>query len=538
MEIILEKILTRLDAEAFQDILGKEVIGTLFQMGAEYSYSDGLRKILSNTYSNEELLKNSIARNHIIDSLRREEIEILSQNMNLTINSDYWNAIKSIDYKGNNLKILFDFFGEEISQEIELDWEQEFSISPNYPLYPYQRKVLKKINTVLTSEKNRVLLHMPTGSGKTRTTINFICRYLLENENTNVVWFANTIELLDQAFIEFNKAWINLGDREIKAVKYWGKSNIDLSTLKGTFIVAGLDKTYNTLLSNAGKMSAFSNNCSLVIMDEAHQAIAPTYSLLINSLLIINKASLIGLSATPGRTWNSPDEDSKLANFFYKQKAKIIIEGYENPVDYLIEKKYLAKTVNTKLFFNSGTSLSAQDLIYLKENYVLSNKVLKKISEDRLRNLAIISKVKELIKKHQRIILFAITKPHAIVLNSLLTAIDIKSNVLTSDTNSIERNRIINNFKVSRKDNPESLVLCNYGILTTGFDAPETSCAVISRPTDSLVLYSQMVGRAIRGEESGGNEEAEIITVIDENLPGFGNVAEAFVNWDDVWEEI
>ena len=538
MEIILEKILTRLDAEAFQDILGKEVIGTLFQMGAEYSYSDGLSKILSNTYSNEELLKNSIARNHIIDSLRREEIEILCKNMNLTINSDYWNTLKRIDYKGNNLKILFDFFGEEISQEIELDWVQEFSISPNYPLYPYQRNVLKKINTVLTSEKNRVLLHMPTGSGKTRTTINFICRYLLENENTNVVWFANTIELLDQAFIEFNKAWINLGDREIKAVKYWGKSNIDLSTLKGTFIVAGLDKTYNTLLSNAGKMSAFSNNCSLVIMDEAHQAIAPTYSLLINSLLIINKASLIGLSATPGRTWNSPDEDSKLANFFYKQKAKIIIEGYENPVDYLIEKKYLAKTVNTKLFFNSGTSLSAQDLIYLKENYVLSNKVLKKISEDRLRNLAIISKVKELIKKHQRIILFAITKPHAIVLNSLLTAIDIKSNVLTSDTNSIERNRIINNFKVSRKDNPESLVLCNYGILTTGFDAPETSCAVISRPTDSLVLYSQMVGRAIRGEESGGNEEAEIITVIDENLPGFGNVAEAFVNWDDVWEEI
>ena len=538
MEIILEKIITRLDAEAFQDILGKEVIGTLFQMGAEYSYSDGLKKILSNTYSNEELLKNSISRNHIIDSLRKDEIEILSKNMNLTIKSDYWDYIKNIDYKSNNLKILFDFFGEKISHEIEHEWIQEFIINPNYPLYPYQRQVLKKINTVLNSNKNRVLLHMPTGSGKTRTTINFICRYFLENENTNVVWFANTIELLDQAYNEFNKAWINLGNREIKAVKYWGKSNIDLSTLKGSFIVAGLDKTYNALLSNAGKMSSFSNNCSLVIMDEAHQAIAPTYSLLINSLLVINKASLIGLSATPGRTWNTPEEDRKLADFFYKQKAKIIIDGYENPVDYLIEKKYLAKTVNTKLFFNSGTTLTAEDLIYLKENYVLSNKVLKKISEDRLRNLAIISKVKELIKKHQRIILFAITKPHAIVLNSLLTAIDIKSNVLTSDTNSIERNRIINNFKVSRKDNPESIVLCNFGILTTGFDAPETSCAVIARPTDSLVLYSQMVGRAIRGLESGGNEEAEIVTVIDDNLPGFGNVADAFVNWDDVWEEI
>jgi DNA repair protein RadD len=52
------------------------------------------------------------------------------------------------------------------------------------------------------------------------------------------------------------------------------------------------------------------------------------------------------------------------------------------------------------------------------------------------------------------------------------------------------------------------------------------------------VLYSQMVGRAIRGEQSGGNKEAEIVTVIDGDLPGFGNVADAFTNWDDVWKEI
>jgi DNA repair protein RadD len=538
MKIVLEKIITRLDAEAFQDILGKEVIGTLSQMGSEYSYSDGLMKILLNTFSNEELLKNFISRNHIIDTLRKEEIEVLSQLLNLSIHSNYWDKIKGIDFKGENLKKLFDFFGEKLTQEIELEWAQEFSIIPNYPLYPYQRHVLKKIKTVLDSDKNRILLHMPTGSGKTRTTINYICRYLQENENTNVVWFANTLELLDQAFTEFNKAWGNLGNREIKVIKYWGKSNVDLSKLKGAFIVAGLDKTYNALLSNAGKMSAFSNNCSLVIMDEAHQAIAPTYSLLINSLLIINKASLIGLSATPGRTWNSPEEDRKLADFFYKQKAKIIIDGYDNPVDFLIENKYLAKTFNTRLFFNSGTKLSEEDLNYLKDKYVLSNKALIKISEDRLRNLAIISKVKELIKKHQRIILFAITKSHAIVLNSLLTALDINSYVLTSDTSTIERNKIINNFKVSREENSESIVLCNYGILTTGFDAPETSCAVIARPTDSLVLYSQMVGRAIRGTLSGGNDEAEIVTVVDENLPGFGNIADAFVNWEDVWEEI
>ena len=78
--------------------------------------------------------------------------------------------------------------------------------------------------------------------------------------------------------------------------------------------------------------------------------------------------------------------------------------------------------------------------------------------------------------------------------------------------------------------------MCNYGILTTGFDAPKTSCALIARPTDSLVLYSQMVGRAIRGIKAGGNLDAEIVTVVDTCLPGFDKINNAFFNWEDVWE--
>ena len=80
-------------------------------------------------------------------------------------------------------------------------------------------------------------------------------------------------------------------------------------------------------------------------------------------------------------------------------------------------------------------------------------------------------------------------------------------------------------------------MLFNYGVLTTGFDAPMTSAAVISRPTKSLVLYSQMVGRVIRGTRVGGTPEAEIWTVVDQNLPGFRDLSEAFNNWNDVWDD-
>src|SRR5690606_27904218 len=182
---------------------------------------------------------------------------------------------------------------------------------------------------------------------------------------------------------------------------------------------------------------------------------------------------------------------------------------------------------NTTLLHNSGIKLSPADLEYIQKKHVFSDKVLKEISEEKLRNIAIVTKIKQLVERHQRIILFAITVNHAIVLNSLLTALGINSKVLTSKTDTLERRNIIHDFKISRIENPSPIVLCNYGILTTGFDAPETSCAVIARPTDSLVLYSQMVGRAIRGTLSGGNDEAEIVTVIDENLKGFGEVSDA-----------
>ena len=79
------------------------------------------------------------------------------------------------------------------------------------------------------------------------------------------------------------------------------------------------------------------------------------------------------------------------------------------------------------------------------------------------------------------------------------------------------------------------MVIFNYGVLTAGFDAPRTRCVIIARPTTSLVLYSQMAGRAMRGPRAGGNPKAEILTVADTNLPGFGSVTDAFTNWEELW---
>ena len=76
------------------------------------------------------------------------------------------------------------------------------------------------------------------------------------------------------------------------------------------------------------------------------------------------------------------------------------------------------------------------------------------------------------------------------------------------------RHEILNSFR----DGNISL-LSNYGVLSTGFDAPKTDVVFIARPTASVVLYSQMIGRGLRGPTIGGTQRCKIVDVID-NLEG------------------
>jgi len=76
--------------------------------------------------------------------------------------------------------------------------------------------------------------------------------------------------------------------------------------------------------------------------------------------------------------------------------------------------------------------------------------------------------------------------------------------------------------------------LVNYGVLTTGFDAPKANVAIIGRPTQSVTLYSQMVGRVMRGKEAGGKSQCKVITVKDP-VYGFRDMSESFFYWEELW---
>ena len=80
----------------------------------------------------------------------------------------------------------------------------------------------------------------------------------------------------------------------------------------------------------------------------------------------------------------------------------------------------------------------------------------------------------------------------------------------------------------------EIRVLCNFGVLTTGFDAPKIDVLCIARPTTSIVLYSQMLGRGLRGPAIGGTERCQVIDVKD-NIIGIPELDELYEWFDEYY---
>jgi DNA repair protein RadD len=529
-------LLSRADDATLQRLLGEAPMRLLMALDPGLATPARLRELVISLNSREGLLQSKESRNILFDLLPVSDAKILAQILQVNANGPY-EALKrvNISRKSKREQALFDFFELIIPEPEAQEFAPALQISAaTYPLFPHQRTAVAGVHHHLTSSPYRTILHMPTGAGKTRTAMNVIAEHLRQREPNLVVWLAHTEELCEQAAVEFTKAWSYLGNRDLTVYRFWGDREIQPTEIKDGIVIAGLSKLYSAAKQQIRFISQLASKTSLVVMDEAHSAIAETYQLVLEALVVQHpRTALLGLTATPGRTWADIAVDEQLAAFFARRKVTLTVPGYANPVDYLVAEQYLAEVDYCSLFYEGGLELSPADLRKIAEHLDIPPTILQQLAEDEQRNLAIITAVEHLVKSHRRILLFAATVEHANLLAAVLRARGIQAASVTGQTPTAARARIIEEYRTPGND---PRVLCNFGVLTTGFDAPQTSAAVIARPTKSLVLYSQMVGRAIRGVRAGGNARAEIVTVVDYSLPGFGSVAEAFRNWEDIWD--
>ena len=315
------------------------------------------------------------------------------------------------------------------------------------------------------------MLQMPTGTGKTHLFVSIIKDLQLYHNKINshckILVLAHRNEILDQICDTlYHKYNVPCGkiDKTNRSVEH---NNI---------IVASVPTMVN-------RLSNYEDDFDLIVIDEAHHTLAASYKKIIRAF---PSAKVLGVTATPYRL---------SGDGFGKEYDKLILS--ETIKEY-IKQGYLSdiKYLPTDIVIHNCDSIT----IGATGDY--ENEVLFKYMDNPLVYTAIIDAYHKYAKNKKGIV-YTINQKHNLNLQQCFKEKGIPSAAIDSKTPSEERKKLVEQFK-----NSEINVLCNVDIFGEGFDCPDVDFILLARPTKSLSLYLQQVGRGLR---KTNNKESVLI---------------------------
>lgn len=336
------------------------------------------------------------------------------------------------------------------------------------PLRPYQVEACAAIEDEWTRVRSTLLV-AATGTGKTRMGSEIIAR---RAPHGRVLWLAHRNELLDQAqqaIIE--NTGLRVGREQASqrsAVRaLWGQDD--------QCVVASIQTMHGERLTRYFKPEDFDT----IIVDEAHHAVADLYR---NVLSYFAEAKLLGVTATPDR-----GDEVGLANVFETVAFQYdilqgIADGYLCDIqsrEIVVADLDIAK-VKVTASMEGGKDLNATQLARAMDNDGTMHAIAGPLHTEAGERQTIVFTPSVDMAHHL-----------ADVLRGYVGARNVRS--IDGTTAKLER---LDALKAFRSGAIQFLVNC--AVLTEGFDAPETACVAICRPTKSRALYAQMIGRGTR----------------------------------------
>lgn len=316
------------------------------------------------------------------------------------------------------------------------------------PLRDYQETTIYHLRQSIIAGHKRICLCSPTGSGKTKMFSYMVAEHLKKGGKALII--TDRIELLKQAGKDFER---------IQEIKSGHEPDLtrNLHVAMIETLHRRLDRYDNYLLSR-----------TMIIIDEAHkQAFSKLFPHIAAHTIVI------GATATPYRNANQDAMDE-----FYTDIVQII----DTPE--LIARGYLSKA------YSYGVDMDLKG-IKKKRGDFDTGQMAKRYSENKI--------YEGVIENYNRIcpgtkaILFASNVESSKEMAIKFNLAGIEARHLDSDMLDSERKAVLRWFHDTKTG-----ILCNIGILTTGFDCPDIQTVILYRATTSLPLFLQMVGRGSR----------------------------------------
>lgn len=342
-----------------------------------------------------------------------------------------------------------------------------------YKLRPYQQKAANAaINSFMRGGKNGLLI-LPTGAGKS-LVIAAIARSMM----SPLLVFCPSKEILEQNYEKMKSYGIdNLG---VYSASFNQKE-------KRKITLATIGSVHNHLKDF--------RPYKYIIIDEAHQVNAKggMYEEFIHDR---PDRCVVGLTATPYRlssSFNGGHELKFLTRtrprifsevLYYCQIKDLLYQGFLADLRYFDLSKYISFDINRVRLNRSGTEYDDESLkLEIKRSDFAAD----------LENWTIRSLHPNDGSTRNGVLVFTRFVAESQHLVDKLLSKGIRAAIVTGDTPKKERERIVSEFKSRR-----IRVVANAGVFSTGFDYPELDTIIMARPTNSLALWYQCVGRAIR----------------------------------------
>ena len=341
-----------------------------------------------------------------------------------------------------------------------------------FTLRPYQKEAVDATLAWFRRHHEPAAIVLPTGAGKS-----LVIAELARLARGRVLVLAHVKELVAQNHAKY----CALG-------------------LEADIFAAGLKRkeshgkvVFGSVQSVARNLEQFQAEFSLLIVDECHRISDDDdsqYQQIISHLQQVNpQLRLLGLTATPfrlGKGW--------IYQFHYHgmvrgdEKALFRDCIYELPLRYMIKHGYLTppERLDMPVVQYDFSRLQPQSNgLFSEADLNLELKKQRRITPH------IVSQIVEFARTRKGVMIFASTVEHAREITGLLPAGE--AELITGETPGPQRDRIIEAFKAQ-----QYRYLVNVAVLTTGFDAPHVDLIAILRPTESVSLYQQIVGRGLR----------------------------------------
>lgn len=362
---------------------------------------------------------------------------------------------------------------------------------------PYQIDACRAAFGAWDQGKKNILLEMATGLGKT-VVFSEICLRWPEDQG-RILILAHRNELIEQAS---NKVGEHIDETpDIEKAKQIAERH----SLIGSSVVVASVQT----ICQPHRLERFApEDFGLIITDEAHHATSKSYRRIYKHFAQNMNCKMLGVTATPERA-----DKAGLIHVFgdgivYSKGIKVgIDDGYLVPV---LQYYQTIEGLDFSVVRQVAGDFQKSDL----EKMMMGEYEQQAKKESPMLGMASTT-IQEYGGKPT--LVFCVTKKHALAMTEIFCRYPgVTAECVIDDTPTEDRARIIENYKQGKTQ-----ILCGVGVFTEGFDAPLTELVVIARPTKSLPLYIQMVGRGTRpapgivdGVDSADERQAAIAASI------------------------